>query len=373
MSAPAGSFFKGIGYASCWEDPTVLRRALAVGPGDEVLSIASGGCNTLSLLLDDPARVVAIDFNPHQTRLLRLKVAAIRTLDHGELLELVGVRPSTRRGDLYARLRPELEPEDRAWWDAHPALLAEGLYRAGRTDRYLMAFGKLVRALVGAQRVEQLLGFDDLAAQREFSERHWDGPVWRGLFSVFFHRQVITRAKDPSHFRYVSLDHFGRRIHARSAVLFTEQLAKENYFLALILLGRYADEAAVPPYLRPEALPVLRDRLDRLEIRTGTLEEALESAEPGCFSRFNLSNLFDWVDDQHLSAMLERIVGLSREGGRLCYWNTLAPRPLPAVDGLAPERALADMLWRADRFPYAHFEVAAILSSPSTGSACGYS
>ncbi|MFN3432274.1 MAG: endonuclease III [Candidatus Sericytochromatia bacterium] len=130
----------------------------------------------------------------------------------------------------------------------------------------------------------------------------------------------------------------------------------------LILLGRYASESALPPYLTPEALPVFGERLDRLTIVTGTLDEALAAAEPGQFSRFNLSNLFDWVDDAHLAAMLTTITRLSRDGGRLCYWNTLAPRPLPAVDGLHRERDLADALMAADRFPYAHFEVAAIRS-----------
>lgn len=355
-------FFRGVGYASCWEDPAVLRRALQVGPGDTVLSIASGGCNTLSLLLDDPARVVAVDFNPHQTRLLRLKIAAIRQLDHAGLLELVGVRPSTRRADLYVALRPALDGADQAWWDAHQPDLAQGLYRLGRTDRYLMAFGTLVRTLMGARRVETLFGFTDLESQRAFYRDEWDTRLWRGLFDVFFHRHVITRAKDPSHFRFVELDRFGRRIHARSEILFTEQRVADNYFLALILLGRYASEAALPPYLAPEALPVLRDRLDRLAIVTGTLDEALATAEPGQFNRFNLSNLFDWVDDSHLAALLGQITRLSRDGGRLCYWNTLAPRPLPVVEGLVREREFADALMRADRFPYAHFEVAAIRS-----------
>ncbi|MFN3431466.1 MAG: DUF3419 family protein, partial [Candidatus Sericytochromatia bacterium] len=238
-------FFRGVGYASCWEDPAVLRRALQVGPGDAVLSIASGGCNTLSLLLDDPARVVAVDFNPHQTRLLRLKIAAIRSLDHAGLLELVGVRDSTRRAALYASVRPALDEADRAWWDTHQPSLSQGLYRLGRTDRYLMAFGTLVRALMGRRRVERLFGFADLDSQRAFYREAWDTRLWRGLFDVFFHRHVITRAKDPSHFRFVELDHFGRRIHARSEILFTEQRVADNYFLALILLGRYASESAL--------------------------------------------------------------------------------------------------------------------------------
>src|SRR5438045_2806349 len=87
-------FFRHIGYSTCWEDAEILREALQVQPGDTCLSIISGGCNTLSLLLDDPARVVALDFNPNQCHLLQLRMAAYGELDHGGKLELLGIRPS---------------------------------------------------------------------------------------------------------------------------------------------------------------------------------------------------------------------------------------------------------------------------------------
>ena len=38
-----------LSYAQCWEDPDLLRAALQVGPDDCVLSIASGGCNSIDL------------------------------------------------------------------------------------------------------------------------------------------------------------------------------------------------------------------------------------------------------------------------------------------------------------------------------------
>ena len=80
-----------------------IAEALAVGPGDRVLSICSAGDNALALLADDPAAVVAVDLNPAQIACLALRVAAFRTLEHGEILELVGSRDSSRRADLYYR------------------------------------------------------------------------------------------------------------------------------------------------------------------------------------------------------------------------------------------------------------------------------
>ncbi len=55
--------FSNLVYPQIWEDPIVDMRALEIGRGHEVIAIASGGCNVLSYLLDDPGRVTAVDLN----------------------------------------------------------------------------------------------------------------------------------------------------------------------------------------------------------------------------------------------------------------------------------------------------------------------
>src|SRR5918995_5174321 len=103
-----------IRYAQCWEDADVLLAGLEIEPGDVCLSIASAGENSLSMLVKDPARVVAVDLNPAQLAALELRVAAYRALEHAELLELIGSRPSTRRLDLFDRTRAALGASARA-------------------------------------------------------------------------------------------------------------------------------------------------------------------------------------------------------------------------------------------------------------------
>src|ERR1700722_7781615 len=55
--------FKRLVYPQIWEDPVVDMKALDIGPGHEVIAIASGGCNVLSYLTGDPAGVTAVDLN----------------------------------------------------------------------------------------------------------------------------------------------------------------------------------------------------------------------------------------------------------------------------------------------------------------------
>ena len=64
-------------YNQIWEDPRVDLAALELGPGNRLVTIASGGCNVLNYLLADPAN----------------------------------------RALYYERLRPALDPETRRFWE----------------------------------------------------------------------------------------------------------------------------------------------------------------------------------------------------------------------------------------------------------------
>src|SRR5438876_5552408 len=113
--------FSRVRYAQCWEDADILVEALDVQPGDVCLSIASAGDNALALLTRSPSKVIALDLSPAQLACVELRGAAYRTLEHAQLLELIGSTPSRRRRGLYARCRPLLGDAARAFWDSRPA------------------------------------------------------------------------------------------------------------------------------------------------------------------------------------------------------------------------------------------------------------
>lgn len=353
-------FFRSIGYSNCWEDPRILQEALQVQSGDVCFSITSGGCNTLSLLLADPARVVALDFNPSQNHLLRLKIAAFQALEYGEMLELLGVRRSTRRKALYQKLRPILIPEAQAFWDEHEVLLEKGVMFVGRIERYLLAFGKLMRMLYGRKKIRHFFDCASLEEQHAFYKRHIDGPLWRSIFDLFFSRTVMTRAKDKEHFRLVGFDNFGQIFRGRAEHAFTRLPIRPNYFLALILLGHYLDEDSLPDYLSRANFELMRERVSRIELVTGEIEQFLLSVPSDTFTKFNVSNLFDWISEPNFVRLHEEIVRTGRNGARMANWNTLLARSIPSahVPQITREPEFAADLLRRDRaFLYANFEV----------------
>jgi len=58
--------------------PRRAAQVLKICAEDTVLTLTSGGCNALNLLLHGAGRVVAVDCNPAQSALLELKATAIR-------------------------------------------------------------------------------------------------------------------------------------------------------------------------------------------------------------------------------------------------------------------------------------------------------
>src|SRR5262249_24674554 len=76
--------FRGLVYTQIWEDPEIDLEALALGPNHHVVAIASGGCNVLSYLTADPARITALDLSRAHVALNRLKLVAADRLPSWE-------------------------------------------------------------------------------------------------------------------------------------------------------------------------------------------------------------------------------------------------------------------------------------------------
>lgn len=324
----ANADFNAIRYAQCWEDADILLSALAIRPGDVCVSIASAGDNCLAMLAHDPSRVIAVDINPAQLFCLEIRVAAYRNLEHPELLELMGSRPSARRLQLYQHCRPSLSQGARRFWDDRPQTIAQGIGGAGKFERYFALFRRYVLPLIHSPAtVAQLLRGGEAAEREAFYTRLWDNRRWRWLFRLFFSRLLIGHlGRDPSFFRYVEggvTERFlNRTRHALVALN-----PKENPYLHWIVTGRHGE--ALPFALRAENFDAIRRNLDRLEWHRCALEDFLASTDRPAAQRFNLSDIFEYMAESECHALLGHIVSAASPGALLAYWNLLAPRRHP--------------------------------------------
>jgi S-adenosylmethionine-diacylglycerol 3-amino-3-carboxypropyl transferase len=154
--------------------------------------------------------------------------------------------------------------------------------------------------------------------------------------------------RDPEFFAYVE-GSVANRLLQRTRYALTELNPAENPYLQWILTGTH--QTALPYALRPENFDAIRANLDRLEWRRQSLEEYLATAEAHSIDRFNLSDVFEYVSREQYARLLARLADVGRPGGRLLYWNMLAPRGY--LDALAhrlwPLEALAERLHRQDK------------------------
>jgi S-adenosylmethionine-diacylglycerol 3-amino-3-carboxypropyl transferase len=361
--AAARADFSAIRYAQVWEDADVLLSALDIQPGDVCLSIASAGDNALAMLTKDPSRVIALDVSSAQLACLELRIAAYRTLTHQELLELVGSRPSNRRTELFDRCLPALGSATRGFWDSQRSTIEQGIGNLGKFERYFALFRTRVLPLVHRRKtVLGLLQTRTPGERRRFYDEQWDTWRWRLLFRVFFSRIVMGwLGRDPAFFRYVETG-VAATILERTRYALRELDPSDNPYVHWILTGTHG--AALPFALRAEHFATIRDRLNRLEWHCTSVEEFLDRMPDNALDRCNLSDLFEYVSIDHYHRMLEALIRAGRPGGRLAYWNMLAPRRRPErfANRLRSLDDLASELHRIDRaFFYSAFRVEEVL------------
>jgi S-adenosylmethionine-diacylglycerol 3-amino-3-carboxypropyl transferase len=363
-AAPAARVVEGeVVYSQCWEDPRTASRALALQRDDDLLVITSAGCNAIELALAGPRSVTAVDFNPAQTYLLELKIAAINGLDHPSLLAFLGVRPSRERLRLYREaVALGLSAPARRYWDARPSMLTRGVLHAGRFERYLALFRRSVlRVMQRKADIDRLLALDSLEAQRRFYERTWNNWRWRYLFVLFFGRLVQARVgRHPEFFRYVDLPNVGQHYRERARHALVELPLADNYFVEYILTGGYRDEARMPSYLRASAHARVREAVTRIRVATADVGAFLAATPRGSYSAFSFSDIFEWMSPAEHETTLRAAIGAARPGARLCYYNNLVLRRCPAslAPALEMDETLGDRLHHEDRsFLYRRFAI----------------
>jgi len=348
--------FSFVRYANCWEDPALLVKALRPARGKRLLSIASAGDNSLSLVASG-AEVVAVDLNPAQLACAELRKEAIRALDHATYLQFAGIDATSERLDAYRSIRPALGPAAQSYWDARADILAAGFIHAGKFERYFRLFRDWVLPLIHAPRtIHGLLEPKRLQARRDFYRDTWDNRRWKLLFRVFFSRTMMGRlGRDPAFFNHVE-GRVSSRILQRAHYALTELDTSRNPYLSYILTGNYKPE--LPHYLQPENYRAIRQQIDHLTLRQGTVDAIAEEYGPRSFDGYNLSDIFEYLSPEQCVDVYGRLLKSARPAARLAYWNMLVPRQCPSslASRIRPLESEAQQLFLEDRaFFYSRF------------------
>lgn len=317
--------FNLIRYSQVWEDAEILIEALQINENDNILSIASAGENAISMLIKNPNRVYAIDLSFNQIACTELKKIAYKYLDYNECMKLIGVFDCNERIKIYEIIKHELSENIRKYFDENIDIIKKGIINAGKFENYFHIFGKKVLPLIHTKKVrKELLDKKSREERIKFYNKKWNNIRWKLLFKIFFSRTVMGKlGRDKAFFRYVNVN-VADHILERTKYAITELDTSENSYLQYIVNGKY--DKALPVAYRKENFEIIKNNIDKLVLLSESVETFVELDEVDYISKYNLSDIFEYMDDTQMCKIFEKIFTKSPSGTRIAYWNMLADK-----------------------------------------------
>lgn len=323
-------FFSRLSYSFGNEDWRVERKALNIQPQDTVVCITASGDRPLHLLLDPCRELIAVDLNPIQNSLSRLKAIAMYLFNHTEYLSFLGAKEDGERKQKMAMLSKLLTPADREFWGKHLHLIEKGILYQGAIER-LCAKIALILKTVRGKRIKELFAFDDIEKQKQFIDETWNRSLWKKAFCFIINSplfRILTR--DPGFFDNVdSSIKPGSYIYDRFHASLQTLLAKNNPFISLIFRG-YVEECAFPPYLTKEGTDLIKPRLRLLRWETANMIDFLEKSEPNSFDCFSLSDIASYMDAQSFRRLIHAVFRSAKPAARFSIRQFMSEQVIPS-------------------------------------------
>ncbi|MBB5685196.1 S-adenosylmethionine-diacylglycerol 3-amino-3-carboxypropyl transferase [Sphingobium boeckii] len=350
--------FRGLVYAQIWEDPAIDLEALQITPDSHVVTIASGGCNVLSYLTADPARITAVDLNTAHIALNRLKLAAATHLpDHASFRRFFGEADQAENvADYEYHVRPHLDAVSRRYWEGRDLIgrrriggFAKGIYRRGLLGGFIGTahlLAKLYRIDPGA-----LLAANSVEEQRTIFEEKL-APIFDKKFVRWLTDQpasLFGLGIPPAQYEALAGDDpegMAAVLRARLEKLACDFDIRQNYF-AWQAFGRgygKGPDAPLPPYLQPAHYEAVKGRIGRVDVRHANFADFLDSQPQASLDRFVLLDAQDWMTDAQLERLWIGITRTSKPGARVVFRTAAAPSLLP---GRVPDSILSRWHYKA--------------------------
>jgi S-adenosylmethionine-diacylglycerol 3-amino-3-carboxypropyl transferase len=330
-------WFDGLVYTQIWEDPRVDIEGLRLDRDSRLLTISSGGCNTLNYLTVQPEVIFAVDMNPCHLALTRLKLAAVEHLPgYDDLFRFFGCADDQINLVNYIRyLRDQLDEQSREFWEGGPWL--RRTLRKPRIEYFARNFynfgsmGRFVRFAHGLAKMKKVNTRELLNGctreERELLFQQYCEPVLNS-FSV----RMLTKLPfllhalgvPPAQLERIKSDE-GRDLLAvyqdRIKRLLCDFPLDDNYF-AWQAFGRCYDtetRRAVPDYLKPDHFPVLKSNVHRIHTCLSDLTGFLRTRPDNSLNRFAFLDAQDWMTPRQINDLWTEVARVGQAGSRILF------------------------------------------------------
>lgn len=321
-------------YTMSWEDPDADRKVLDINKDDVCLTLTSGGCNSLNLLIEGAKEVYSVDCNPAQSALLEMKAAAIRELSYEDTWKMFGEgkHPDIQR--LYEHyLAPVMCQKSIDFWNRKLYHFRKGLYYAGGMGKVCLMH-KYLSFLTGTSgTMYRLSHAASLKEQVAVWESIWlirfllHGPkllvnmVVQLLTLVFFNRFCLWFGGGIPCKQYKLITRSGMSVAQSAARTFDgiarySHLRTDNYFYYNCLNGHYLRDNC-PAFLKPRNFNALKSgRIDGLNVVSGTFNGELKARK---YTKVILMDHVDWMDKDQAQEVVQILKDQVLPGGRVIW------------------------------------------------------
>lgn len=283
------------------------------------------GENALSILSKNPKKVYAIDLNQNQIICTEFKIICYKYLNYDECMKLIGVFDCNNRVELYEKIKENLSKDTRLFLDNNLEIVEQGIINVGKFEKYFHIFGEKILPVIHRKRIRDELLENKTREQRiEFYNNKWNNLRWKLLFRMFFSKTVMGRlGRDKAFFRYVKVN-VAKHILNRTQYAFTELNTSENPYLYYIFNGKY--DKTLPYAYRKENFDSIKSNIDKIVLLSESVETFIDRDDVDYISKYNLSDIFEYMSDEQMCKIVEKMFTKSKSGTKIAYWNMLADK-----------------------------------------------
>lgn len=341
--------FRGFVYPQIWEDPEVDLEALKIDSNSRIVTIASGGCNVMNYMTEQPSRIKAIDLNPAHVALTRLKIAAAKHLpDYESFFLFFGHADDKRNIENYDKyIAPHLDAFSRKYWEGYSLLdgrrinyFTKNLYQFGLLGRSISLVHILAK--IYGQDPRDILNARNMQEQAEIFDRTL-GPLFdKKAVKALFNMPVSLYGLGIPPAQY---DELANSANGDMAALLKHRLRRlacdypidENYF-AWQAFGRSYDrqnKKAIPRYLTEENYKKIRECVDRVEVHHTLMTDFLQSQPVDSFDCYIFLDAQDWMNADQINTLWTEVMRTACPGARVIFRT--AGEASPLTQKLKPE------------------------------------
>lgn len=345
--------FRGFVYPQIWEDPEVDLEALGIEKNkSRIMTIASGGCNVMNYLTEEPEAVRAIDLNPAHVALTRLKLCAAKHLpDYDSFFAFFGHADKKQNIDNYYQyIAPNLDPFSRKYWEGWSPIHGR---RINYFRKNIYQFGILGRFIGAVHLLSKIYGEDprDILKAKTLKEQ---GEAFDRTLGPIFDKKIVKMICNmppalyglgipPSQFDELNTaakndgGDMASLLKSRLRRLACDFPIESNYF-AWQAFGRGYDKLnkkAVPRYLTEENYNKIKKLSDRVEVHNTLITNFLQSQAQASLDCFVFLDAQDWMTDQQLRDLWNEVLRTAGPGARIIFRTAGIESPL--TNALPPD------------------------------------